>query len=153
MDEVSKRYKFRKNTVIKVKTHDGQVKDAAISPREGMMLVLFADGRVRATNGEWWRWCAFDAAMLESMVADGIIEDLGPPVRFVRRYKILKNIMLGFLGLREQHDEIIGPDDDVIIECDEHTIWAIKGERRTESITAANAMIIWIENGSIQELP
>lgn len=153
MDNVIKRYRFLRDTSLKVKTHDEQVKDATISSHEGMMLCLYDDGRVRATNGEWWRWCLCDAARLDLMVKEGIIEELAPPARPVRKYKILKNVMLGFLGLQEQHDEIVGSNDGVVLECDDRTIWAVKGGKRIESITTANVIDIWIKNGFIQELP
>jgi hypothetical protein len=128
------------------------VHDASISPREGMMLCLYEDGRVRATNGEWWRWCAFDAATLDSMVKDGIIEELKPPAPAFRKYKILENIPLHFLGLREQHGEVVRPHDDVTIECDGKTLWAIKGDRRIESVTPVELINVWSNNKYIEEL-
>ena len=69
----------------------------------------------------------------------------------MKKYRIIKPIMLGFLTPQEQFDATIDSEDDVILECDGHTIWAIKNGKRHESITMANAIDCWLRDGLIIE--
>ena len=71
----------------------------------------------------------------------------------MRKYKILKPIMLGFLTRQDQFDVIFEPKHEVSLESDGETIWAIKNVVREESITMAHAIHVWLEQGRIAEIP
>lgn len=71
----------------------------------------------------------------------------------VRRYfEIRKGIMLGFFNGREQYDELIEPGQGRLMfnGCDIH--WVIDGQERM-SDTINGAIAIWLDDGSIEELP
>ena len=70
----------------------------------------------------------------------------------MKRYEILKLVMLGFLAPQDQFDVIIGPEENTILESDGHTIWIIQKGKRHESITVAYAIEIWLEDGKISEI-
>lgn len=77
---------------------------------------------------------------------------MGSREECLKRYRVLKPVVLGFLTPRDQYDEIIRPKDNVTLESDGHTIWAIKNSRRQESITIAAAIEIWLKHGFIAEI-
>jgi hypothetical protein len=68
----------------------------------------------------------------------------------MKKYKVLKPVMLSFLTPRDQYDATIHPDDgDYTLESDGKTIWVLIKDERHESITTANAIDIWLEQGKI----
>lgn len=71
----------------------------------------------------------------------------------VKKYKVLQPVMVSFLTARNQIDEMLHPDDgDFWLESDGHTIWALNSSNRLETITMANAINIWLEQGKIEEV-
>lgn len=70
----------------------------------------------------------------------------------MKRYKLLKLVILGFYVEGEQCDATLKAGEDVL-ESDGHTIWAIIDGTRYESITQANAIGIWLQEGRIAEIP
>lgn len=70
----------------------------------------------------------------------------------VKKYKILKSLILGFLTPQDQFDQIFGPDDDVILESNGNTIWVIKGKEKHESITQAHAIEFYLQKKIIEEI-
>lgn len=68
----------------------------------------------------------------------------------MKEYKVIQPVMLSFLTARDQVDGLFHPDDaDYLLKSDGKTIWVFsKGEWR-ESITMANAIDIWLEQGKI----
>ena len=70
----------------------------------------------------------------------------------MKRYRVIKTIVLGFLTPQDQFDTIIHPGDGIILESDGHTIWTVKNGERHESITMAYAIEHWLENGAIVEI-
>jgi hypothetical protein len=70
----------------------------------------------------------------------------------MKRYKVVKPIVLGFLSGREQVDSLIVPADGIVLESDGKTIWALEGEKRIESITMGNAIDLWLEQSKIEGL-
>ena len=71
----------------------------------------------------------------------------------MKKYRILKPIVLGFLTPQDQFDALIGPEDGVILASDGHTIWTIRNRKRHESITVGHAIQIWLDRGLIIEIP
>ncbi len=71
----------------------------------------------------------------------------------LKKYRILKPILLGFLTPQDQFDATIGPEDGVILESDGHTIWTIGNGERHESITVGYAIQLWLDRGLIIEIP
>ena len=71
----------------------------------------------------------------------------------MKRYRVLKLVVLGFLTPRDQFDAFIAPEDGVTLECDGHTIWTNKDGKRRESITVASAIEYWLDQGLIVEIP
>jgi hypothetical protein len=70
----------------------------------------------------------------------------------MKRYKILRDILLDFLTPQDQYSCRI--DSSYTLECDEHTIWIVdESGQRQESITTANAVDMYLERGCIEELP
>ena len=79
----------------------------------------------------------------------------------MKRYRIKSDIMLSFLTPRDQYDTMI---DNGELESDGSTIWLIKpvtnariasiseAGRRHESITTANAIGLWLQEGKIEEI-
>lgn len=70
-------------------------------------------------------------------------------------YQVLQPITLSFLTPQDQYDRTIKPEDDITIGWDgEHTIFTVNsvGERK-ESITVAYAITVYLERGSIKEIP
>ncbi len=59
---------------------------------------------------------------------------------------------MGFNAPQDQYDAIIGPEDDIVLESDGQTIWVVKNEQHHESITTANAIEHWLDNGTIVEI-
>jgi hypothetical protein len=60
--------------------------------------------------------------------------------------------MLSFLTPHGQCDMLVGPTDDVTLECDGATIWVADATgEHFASITAANAIDFWSRGGSIWE--
>ena len=70
----------------------------------------------------------------------------------MKKYKILKPVILGFLTPQEQYDIFIDPETGVTLESNGHTIWVLKDDKRQESITTANAIDLYIERGDIREI-
>ena len=71
----------------------------------------------------------------------------------MKKFRILKPVMLSFLTPQDQYDTIISPENDAVLESDNHTIWIItKTGAREESITTANAIEIWLAEGKITEI-
>ena len=69
----------------------------------------------------------------------------------MKKYKVIQPVMLSYLTARDQVDATFHPDDgDYTLECDGSTIWASLGEKRLETITMANAIDIWLEQGKIE---
>jgi len=70
----------------------------------------------------------------------------------MKKYRIIKPIILSFLSPQDQHDIIIEPENETILESDGHTIWIIKNGKRHESITTANAIEYYLNDGTITEI-
>lgn len=70
----------------------------------------------------------------------------------MRRYRVIRPIILGFLTPQDQHNLIIEPENGTILESDGQTIWLIKNEKRRESITTANAIKCWLKQGAIARI-
>lgn len=71
----------------------------------------------------------------------------------VKKYKVIQPVMLGFLTPQDQVDVLLDPKDrEFWLESDGHTIWGMNSEQRQESITMANAIDIWLEQGKIEEV-
>lgn len=68
----------------------------------------------------------------------------------MKRYKIEKDIVVSFLTRRDQVDCTLGGG---FLECDGTTIWAVVGGVRRETNTMAYAVGLWLEQGSITEVP
>lgn len=71
----------------------------------------------------------------------------------IKRYRLLKPVVLGFATAREQHDSIYKPEHGIIILSDGKDIFISNGENRARSITTVSALELWVRNGSIEELP
>ncbi len=71
----------------------------------------------------------------------------------MNRYRLLGNVVLGFIVDNEQQDVILGPSDNVTLDSDGHTIWAFTPTQRAESTTQANAIDAWLRDGLIEEIP
>lgn len=70
----------------------------------------------------------------------------------MKKYRVLKSIVLGFLTPQDQYDMFFTPEDNITLESDIHTIWVIKNDKRHESITIAAAINVWLEQGLITEI-
>ena len=70
----------------------------------------------------------------------------------MKRYAVLKPIVLGFSRPQDQFDVLIYPEDNTTLESDGHTIWLIIDNERHESITTANAIENWLNEGKILEI-
>lgn len=70
----------------------------------------------------------------------------------MKKYRILKPIVLGFTAPQDQYDALFTPENNVALESDGHTIWVIKDDKREESITIAAAIEIWLNQGLIVEI-
>lgn len=70
----------------------------------------------------------------------------------MKRYRILKLVILGFIVDGEQADAKLKVGED-LIESDGHTIWALMDGQRVESTTMANAVGLWLTEGRIEEVP
>lgn len=70
----------------------------------------------------------------------------------MKKYKILKFIILGFLTRQDQYDERITPESGAILEIVDDIIWVIENGERRESITMASAIDDWLEEGRIEEI-
>lgn len=71
----------------------------------------------------------------------------------MQTYRLLAPIMLTFLTPQDSYDVMFSPVDlePVTLRCDGHTIWVVNcfhGEH--ESITTANAIDLWLEQGKIE---
>lgn len=69
-----------------------------------------------------------------------------------RYFEIRKEIGLGFFNGQEQYDELIEPGRGHLM-YDGSDIYLITGGRRRMSDTINEAISIWLENGSIIEIP
>ena len=70
----------------------------------------------------------------------------------MKRYRILKPLVLSFTTPQDQYDTWIRPEDNITLEANEHTIWTIKDRVCHESITTANAIDHWLADGLIEEI-
>lgn len=70
----------------------------------------------------------------------------------MKKYKINKIIVLGFLAPDGSFDVMIDPKSLQILEADDHTIWLVNGDIRHESINTISAISRWLEQGSIEEI-
>lgn len=70
----------------------------------------------------------------------------------MKKYRIHKTVVLGFLDPQEQYDVILTSEDNVILESDGQTIWIAKDGKRHESITQAHAIKCWLIDGLITEI-
>jgi hypothetical protein len=70
----------------------------------------------------------------------------------MKRYAILNDIMLSFLGRSGTDDYLIGPQDGSTLEANEHTIWLVVNTMKHESITTANAIDLWLADKKIKEI-
>jgi len=65
----------------------------------------------------------------------------------IKRYKIVRPIILSFLTSQDQEDYIL---DSGFIECNEHAIWFIDSKgKKTESITTANEVEQFLKDKKI----
>lgn len=71
------------------------------------------------------------------------------------RYTVLRTVSLGFLTPQDQYDSFIDPTAKTgyLLESDGKTIWLIdtRHGKRSESITTANAIDLWLKRGDIEE--
>ncbi len=70
----------------------------------------------------------------------------------MKKYRILKPIILGFITPQEQYDLKICPEDGEILESDGRTIWTNKNGVQKDSITMASAIWLWLAGGRIAEI-
>ena len=73
----------------------------------------------------------------------------------MKKYKLLKTIVLGFIsteGHGEQYDALIDPKEGTYLECDGSTIWLTTAKGRYESTTTGNAPEVWTEDGLLEEI-
>lgn len=77
----------------------------------------------------------------------------------MKKYRILKPVMLSFLTPQEQCDLIIDPShpprihDYTTLESDGNSVWVVRNGKRYESITTANVIEYLLEDGAIVEIP
>ena len=67
----------------------------------------------------------------------------------LKRYRIVKKVVLGFNDPRDQYDILISAGELV---CDGDTIWWDNEGYHRESITTVNAIDQWLEEGRIEEI-
>lgn len=70
----------------------------------------------------------------------------------MKSYKIHGMVMLSFTTPQDQYDALYGPGFNTVLECDGETIWLCNGETRVETITSANAIDAWVNEGCIEEI-
>lgn len=70
----------------------------------------------------------------------------------LRRFNVLKEIGLGFFNGREQFDRFVEPGRGVIEFDGSDIYWVVDGQRLM-SETINGAIAIWLEMGSIEEIP
>lgn len=70
----------------------------------------------------------------------------------LRRFSIRKEIGLGFFNGREQYDRFVEPGQGVIEFDGSNIYWVVDG-KRLMSETINEAITIWLNLGSIEELP
>ena len=68
-----------------------------------------------------------------------------------RRFDIHKTISLGFFNGREQYEQVIEPGHGHL-EFDGNDIYWVSGDRRLMSDTINEAILIWLNDGSIVEI-
>lgn len=70
----------------------------------------------------------------------------------MKRYKVLKRILLGFMDPRDQYDAFFLPSHVSYLETDGNTIYVnTTSNNRLESITTPNIIEYWLEDGTIEE--
>ena len=71
----------------------------------------------------------------------------------MKKYKVIKPVMLTMLTPQDSYDASFHPaDNDYILECNGSTIWVWSDYIKWETITTANAIDIWLEQGKIEEI-
>lgn len=73
-----------------------------------------------------------------------------PPssTKTVKRYRIKKSILLGFLTPQQQCEVFLSEGE---LESDGSTIWLLKDGERHETTTVGWAVAHWLEQGRIEE--
>lgn len=68
----------------------------------------------------------------------------------IKRYKIIKPIILSFTTPQDQYESIIHPKESAYLECDGSTIWYCYNDEKRETITMANAIQSWLCDGKVE---
>ena len=71
----------------------------------------------------------------------------------MKRYRIIKKVMLNFCGAQDNYDLFIDPVGDVFLETDGTTIWLLKDDKRHETNNMPGYINLLLERKSIEEQP
>lgn len=70
----------------------------------------------------------------------------------MKKYKVLKRILLGFMDPQDQYEAFFLPSHVSHLETENSTIYVITTSgNRLESITTANIIEYWLKDGTIEE--
>ena len=70
----------------------------------------------------------------------------------VRKFTILKPVFMSFIFDNDQHDYVIDPKPDVLVEFDGTRLYLVNSRGRHPSITENHAVEGWLAEGLIKEL-
>ncbi len=69
----------------------------------------------------------------------------------MKRYRIIKKVLLNFCGFQDKYSLFIDPVGDVFLETNGQTIWLLKNGKRHETNHTCNYIELLLEHGSIRE--
>ena len=70
----------------------------------------------------------------------------------MKKYKVLQRILLGFMDPKDQYESYFLPSHVSHLETENSTIYVITTSgNRLESITTANIIDYWLDDGTIEE--
>jgi hypothetical protein len=70
----------------------------------------------------------------------------------MKTYKIIKPILLSFIGRQDQYDVKAMPGSCTLEWDEKYTIWAVNFEGRRETINTTTILVDYLKDGSIVEL-
>ena len=70
----------------------------------------------------------------------------------MKRYRVVQTILLTFLTAQDKFDCLVKPDEGVVLEANEDTIWAHKDGQKQETITAGHMIDLWVKDSKIEEV-
>lgn len=70
----------------------------------------------------------------------------------MKRYKIVKTVLLSFCSPQDDYDLFIDPAGDVFLEANEHTVWLLKDDNRYETNNTLSYLNFLLERKSIEEV-